>query len=50
MLSLFKGKREVWGLEIKVLIKGGSSTILIKCGRVGVAAAVAATVYFKVVD
>lgn len=50
MLSLFKGKREVWGLKIKVLIKGGINTMLIKCGRVGVAAAVAATVYFKVVD
>lgn len=50
MLSLFKGKREVWGLKIKVLIKGGINTMLNKCGRVGVAAAVAATVCFKVVD
>lgn len=40
----------MWGLEIKVLIRGGINTMLIKCGRVGVAAAVAATVYFKVVD
>lgn len=47
---LFKGKREVWELEIKVLIKGGINTMLIKCGRVGVAAAAAPTVYFKAVD